>query len=147
MKKLFLFLIPLIAPAQTTKTEEIFNSGSCTVSCMEMFNNDSLVSAYVTCDAKDDRLATLKNHFTVCYDTPKNVYNFLTELEKFCADKSATTTELCGHKVEIDKSTGSRMVKVYNESGLIFHRFSPTLVTTAKTRLHDWAVKNKVNLE
>jgi hypothetical protein len=75
MKKLFifLFLIPLIAPAQTTNTENIFTNGNCKVGCMETFNNDSLISAYVTFDAKDDRLPTLKNYFTICYDTPQNI--------------------------------------------------------------------------
>jgi hypothetical protein len=149
MKRLFifLFLIPLVVPAQTTKTEEIFTGGHCTVSCMETFNNDSLVSAYVTLDAKDDRLPTLQNYFTICYDTPQNVYKFLTELEKFSANNSATPSELSRHKVEIDKVKGYKEVKVYDEQGLIFHRFQPTLITNVKTKLREWAVKKKINLE
>ena len=83
MKKLFilLFLIPLMSVAQTTKTVDIFTNGNCTVSCMETYINDSLVSAYVIFEAKDDRLPTLKNYFTICYDTPQNVFKFLSELE------------------------------------------------------------------
>jgi hypothetical protein len=149
MRKLiiFLFLIPFIAPAQTTKNENIFNSGNCTLSCMETFNNDSLISAYVTFDAKDDRLPTLKNYFTICYDTPQNVFKFLTELEKFSADNSTTSIEIGRHKVEVDKSTGVKELKVYDERGLIFHRFSPKLVASIKTRLNDWAAKNNIKLE
>jgi hypothetical protein len=149
MKKLFifLFLIPLMAHAQTTKTEDICSTGNCTVSCIETFNNDSLVSAYVTFDAKDDRLPTLKNYFTLCYDTPQNVYKFLTELEKFSADNSTTSTETSRHKVEIDRITGSKAVKVYDERGLIFHRFPPKLITSIKTKLHEWAIKNNIKLE
>jgi len=149
MKKLiiFLFLIALIAKAQTTKTEDIFTGGNCMVNCLETFNNDSLVSAYVTFDAKDDRLPTLKNYFTLCYDTPQNVYRFLTELEKFVADNSSTSIVLSRHKVEIDKTTGSKTLKVYDERELIFHRFQPTLITNIKTKLRDWAVKNNIKLE
>ena len=117
------------------------------VSCMETFNNDSLVSVYVTFDAKDDRLPTLQNYFTIYYDIPQNVYKFLTELEKFSADNSKTSTELSRHKVEIDKITGSKEVKVYDERRLIFHRFPPKLITIIKTKLHDWAVKNIIKLE
>jgi hypothetical protein len=149
MKKLFIFLylIPLIAPAQTTKTENIFTYGNCKVGCMETFNNDSIISAYVTFDAKDDRLPTLKNYFTICYDTPQNIYKFLTELEKFSADNSTTSTEISRHKVEIDKSTGSKELRIYDERGLIFHRFPPKLITSIKTKLSEWAVKNNIKLE
>ena len=65
MKKLFifLFLVPLMAHAQTTKTEDICSTGNCTVSCIETFNNDSLVSAYVTFDAKDDYHISVKYKF------------------------------------------------------------------------------------
>ncbi len=149
MKKiiLFIFLMPFMVKAQTTKTEDIFIGGNCKLSCEETFDNDSLVSAYVTFDAKDDRLPTLKNYFTICYDTPQNFYKFLTELEKFFADTSSISADLKRHKVEIDKSTGSKTVKVYEQHGLIFHRFQPALITNIKARLHDWAVKNKINLE
>ena len=149
MKKLFifLFLFPLTAPAQTTKTENIFTSGNCTVSCMESFNNDSLISAYVTFDAKDDRLPKLTNYFTICYDTPRNVFKFLSELEKFSGDNSLTSTEIGKHKVEIDKSTGTKMVKVFDERGMIFHRFTPKLITTIKTNLNGWGLQNKIILE
>jgi len=149
MKKLiiFVFLIPLIAKAQTTKTEDIFTGGNCIVNCLETFINDSLVSAYVTFDAKDDRVPTLKNYFTICYDTPQNVCRFLTELEKFVSDNSGTSTDLSRHKVEIDKTTGSKTLKVYDERGLIFHRFQPALITNIKTKLREWAVKNNIELE
>jgi hypothetical protein len=136
-----------MAAAQTTKTVEIFTGGYCAVSCMETFNNDSLVSAYVTFDAKDDRLPTLKNYFTIFYDTPQNVYKFLTELEKFSVDNSSISSEVSRHKVEIDKSKGYKGVKVYDERGLIFHRFQPALISNVKTRLREWAVKNNINLE
>jgi hypothetical protein len=149
MKKLFIFfsLIPLIAPAQTTKTENIFSYGNCEVGCMETFNNDSIISAYVTFDAKDDRLPTLKNYFTICYDTPQKVYKFLTELEKFSADNSTTFKEIGRHKVEIDKSTGLKEVKVYDERGLIFHRLQPKLITSIKAKLIEWAAKNNIKLQ
>ncbi|MDP4223059.1 MAG: hypothetical protein Q8868_07085 [Bacteroidota bacterium] len=149
MKKLiiFSFLIPVLASAQTTKTEEIFSGGHCTVSCTETFNNDSLVSAYVTFDAKDDRLPTLQNYFTICYDTPQHVYIFLTELEKFSTDNSKNSIELSGHKVEIDKIAVPKAVKVFDERGLIFHRFQPTLITNVKSKLGEWAIKNKIKLE
>ncbi len=109
--------------------------------------DDSLVSAYVTFDAKDDRLPTLKNYFTIYYDTPQNVYKFLTELENFNADKSSTSTELSRHKVEIDRTTGSKTIKVYDERGLIFHRFPPKLITSIKTFLGGWAFQTKIILE
>lgn len=149
MKKffIFLFLIPLTVSAQTTKTVEICNSGNCLVSCMETFDNDSLISAYVTFDAKDDRLPTLKNYFTICYDTPQNVFKFLTGLETFSADKTATSSQIGKHKVEIDKSTGTITVKVYDERGLIFHRFTPKMITTIKTNLNGWALQNNIKLE
>jgi hypothetical protein len=149
MKKLFifLFLVPLTAAAQATKTEEIFNSGNCILSCMGTFNNDTLVSAYVTFDAKDDRLATLKNYFTLCYDTPQNVFKFLNELEKFSADNALTSTEIGRHKIEIDKSTGTKTVKVYDERGMIFHRFPQKLITSIKANLGEWASKNNIKLD
>ncbi len=136
-----------MAPAQTTRTEEIFTGGHCAVSCMKTFNNDSLVSAYVTFDAKDDRLPTLQNYFTIYYDTPQKVYKFLTELEKFSANNSAIPSELSRHKVEIDRIKGYKEVKVYDERGLIFHRFQPTLISNVKTKLSEWALKNNINLE
>jgi len=149
MKKLFifLFLIPLKAPAQTTNTENIFTTGNCRVSCMVTFNKDSLISAYVTFEAKDDRLPTLKNYFTICYDTPQNVYKFLTELEKFSTDNFTYSKEIVRNKVEIDKSSGYKEVKVYDERGLIFHRLQPKLITSMKTKLTEWAVKNNIKLE
>lgn len=149
MKKyiVFLFLIPLVAPAQTSKTETLFSAGNCRVSCMETFTNDSLVSAYVSCEAKDDRLSTLKNYFTIVYDSPQNLYNFLTELEKFSADNTSTSTEFNKHKVEIDKSTGSRMLKVYDERGMIFHRFPPSLIPKIKASISEWALKYDIKLE
>jgi len=149
MKKLFifLFLMPLTIAAQTTKTEEIFNGQNCLVTCLGTFDNDSLVSAYVTFDAKDDRLPKLTNYFTLCYDTPQNVFKFLTELEKFGADNSSTSTEIGKHKVEIDKSTGTRMIKVYDERGLIFHRFTTKLISTIQTNLNGWALQNKIIIE
>ncbi len=144
---IFLFLIPLVAQAQNTKTETIFSAGNCRVSCTETFTNDSLVSAYVSCEAKDDRLSTLKNYFTIVYDSPQNLYSFLTDLEKFCSDNSSTSSELNKHKVEIDKSTGSRMVKVYDERGMIFHRFPPSLIPKLKASLSEWASKYGMKLE
>jgi len=149
MKKLFifLFLIPLISAAQTTKTVDIFTNGNCKVSCMETLILDSLVSAYVIFEAKDDRLPTLTNNFTICYDTPQNVFQFLSEIEKFIADDSTTSTEIRNHKVEIEKIKGSKEVKVYDERGLIFHRFSPKIITGIKTDLSEWAVKNNIELE
>jgi len=149
MKKLFFFLfsIPLIVPAQTTKTDNIFTSGNCKVSCIATFDNDSLVSAFVTFDAKDDRLPKLQNYFTIYYDTPQRLIAFLSELERFSVDNSQTLTELNRHKVEIDKTTGSRTVKVYDERGMIFHRFTPSLITNIKTTLLGWAVKNNINTE
>lgn len=64
MKKLllFLFFIPLVAQAQTSKDEDIFNSANCLITVMETFVNDSLVSAFVTFDAKDDRLQIGRAH-------------------------------------------------------------------------------------
>jgi len=149
MKKLFifLFLIPTTAASQTTKTEDIFKGENCLVSCMGTFDNDSLVSAYITFDAKDDRLPKLTNYFTLCYDTPKNVFRFLTELENFVADGASTSGEIGKHKVEIDKSTGTKTIKVFDERGLIFHRFTPKLITSIRTNLNGWALQNKVNLE
>ncbi|NLA48585.1 MAG: hypothetical protein GX876_03880 [Bacteroidales bacterium] len=149
MKKLLilLFLIPLVVPAQTSKTEEIFNSANCLISVMETFVNDSLVSAYVSFDAKDDRLPTLKNYFTLCYDSPQNVYKFLTELEMFAADVDASPAQIGKHKVEVDKSAGTRMVKVYDERELIFHRFTPKIITSIKTGLNEWALKYNIILE
>ena len=149
MKKLFifLFLIPTTAASQTTKTEDIFKGENCLVSCMGTFDNDSLVSAYITFDAKDDRLPKLTNYLTLCYDTPKNVFRFLTELENFISDNSSTTGEIGKQKVEIDKSTGTRTVKVFDERGLIFHRFTPKLITSIRTNLNGWALQNKVKLE
>ena len=149
MKKLiiFLFLIPLSAVSQTTKTVDIFKGENCLVTCLGTFDNDSIVSAYVTFDAKDDRLAKLTNYFTLCYDTPKNVFKFLTELENFVADNSSASTEIGKHKVEIDKSTGTITIKVFDERGLIFHRFTPKLITSIRTNLNGWALQNKVKLE
>lgn len=149
MKKLIIipFLIPFMATAQITKTENIFTAGHCTVNCTETFNNDTLVSAYTSFDAKDDRLPTLQNYFTIFYDTPQNVYKFLTELEKFSADNAKTSIEFNKHKVEIDKTSGAKEMKVYDERGLIFHRFQPVLISSIKTKLHEWAVKYKVKLE
>lgn len=149
MEKLFIFffLIPFIAPAQTTNTVDIYKGGNIVVSCMETFDNDSLVSAYVTCEAKDDRLPTLKNYFTLCYDTPQNVFKFFTQLENFIADNAATSSQIGKHKIEIDKSTGTRTAKVYDERGLIFHRFSPKLITTLKTSLQGWASRHNIILE
>ena len=149
MQKLliFLFLIPFTAAGQTTKTEDIFKGENCLVTCMGTFDNDSLVSAYVTFDAKDDRLPKLTNYFTICYDTPRNVFKFLSELEKFSGDNSLTSTEIGKHKVEIDKSTGTKMVKVFDERGMIFHRFTPKLITTIKTNLNGWGLQNKIILE
>ena len=149
MKKLFifLFLIPLTAASQNTKTEDIFKGENCLVTCMGNYENDSLVSAYVTFDAKDDRLPKLTNYFTLYYDTPKNVFRFLTDLENFVADNSSTSGEIGKHKVEIDKSTGTRTVKVFDERGLIFHRFTPKLITSIRTNLNGWALQNKVKLE
>lgn len=149
MEKLFIFffLIPFIAIAQTTNTAEIYKGGNIVVSCMETFDNDSLVYAYVTCEAKDDRLPTLKNYFTLCYDTPQNVFKFFTQLENFIADNAATSSQIGKHKIEIDKSTGTRTAKVYDERGLIFHRFSAKLITTLKTSLQGWASKHNIKLE
>lgn len=149
MKKLFIFffLIPFIAPAQTTNTVDIYKGGNIVVSCMETIDNDSLVSAYVTCEAKDDRLPTLKNYFTLCYDTPQNVFKFFTEMENFISDNAANSSQIGNHKVEIDKSTGSRTVKVYDERGLIFHRFTPKSIADIKTSLQEWASKYNIKLE
>ena len=149
MKKLLLllFFIPLVAQSQTSKTEDIFNSANCLISVMETFVNDSLVSAYVTFEAKDDRLPTLKNYFTLCYDTPQNVFKFLTELEMFVADVNAGPAQIGKHKVEIDKSAGTRMVKVFDERELIFHRFTPKLIASIKTGLNQWALKHNIKLE
>jgi hypothetical protein len=147
MKKLiiFLFLIPLISHAQTKETVSIFNGGNCTVSCLETFSNDSLVSAYVIFEAKDDRLPTLKNYFTVSYDKPCNVYKFLNELEEFCGIDSVSITEICRHKVE--KIKGSADLKVYDERGVIFHRFSPKLISGIRNELNEWAENNSIKLE
>ncbi|NLN31610.1 MAG: hypothetical protein GX158_10345 [Bacteroidales bacterium] len=149
MKKLLplLFFIPLVVQAQSSNTEKIFNSANCLISVMETFANDSLVSAYVIFDAKDDRLPTLKNYFTLCYDTPQNVYKFLTELEMFVADVNASPEHIDRHKVEIDKSAGTRMVRVYDERELIFHRFTPKTITAIKTGLNEWALKHNIKLE
>lgn len=143
----FLLLIPFLTQAQTTKTENIFTSGNCRVSCTETFNNDSLTSSYVTFDAKDDRLSTLQNSFTICYDTPQGVYKFLIELEKFSSDNSKSSSDINGHKVEIDKTRGPKEIKVYDERGLIFHRFTPSILTNIKTNLREWSVKNNIKLE
>lgn len=89
----------------------------------------------------------MKNYFTICYDTPQNVFKFLSELEKFLADNSTTFTEIRSHKVEVEKIKGSKEVKVYDERGLIFHRFSPKLITSIKTKLSEWAEKNNIELE
>jgi len=143
-----LFLFPLMVHAQTTKTEDLLTGGNCKVSCMETFNNnDSLISAYASLDAKDDRLPTLKNYFTIFYDTPQNVYKFLTEIEKFNTDKSGTATEISMHKFEIDKTSGAKEIKIYDERGIAFHRFSTTMISSIKTKLREWAVKHKVKLE
>lgn len=149
MRKLFilLILIPFVAPAQTTNTVDIFSEGNCKVSCMETLENDSLVSAFVILDAKDDRLPTLKNYFTLCYDTPQNVFRFITELEKFITDNTSTSAEIGKHKAEIDKTTGTRTAKVFDERGLIFHRFSPKIITGIKTSILGWAGKYNLGLE
>jgi hypothetical protein len=150
MKKSILilfFLIPLMVSAQTSKTEKIYSTGTCTMNCEQTFNNDSLISAYVSVEAKDDRSATLKNYFTICYDTPQNVFKFLTEMEKFSKGNSGTPTELCGHRVEIENPGGTKTLKVWNDRGLIFHRFLPSQIVNARTKLQEWAVKNKVLLE
>jgi hypothetical protein len=149
MKKLFilLVLIPFTAAAQTTKEETIFTGVNCTMNSMLTLVNDSITSAYVTCEAKDDRLPTLKNFFTICYDTPQNIYKFLTELEKFASDNSSKSAEIGKHKVEIDSSTGSRLIKVFDERGVMFHRFTPKLITSIRTSLGEWAGTNKIILE
>lgn len=149
MKKLLflLFLIPMTAPAQDSKTEDIFNSSNCLISVTETFVNDSLVSAYITFDAKDDRLATLKNYFTLCYDTPLNVYRFISELEAFAADAEAATAQIGKHKVEIEKPAGTKTVKVYDERELIFHRFTPKVIAAIKSSLEAWAEKHNFRLE
>jgi hypothetical protein len=144
---IFLFVIPLMAPAQTTRNEDIFTGGNCTLSCMATVSNDSITCAYVSFDAKDDRLPTLKNYFTISYDAPQNVYVFLAELEKFSADESAKSAEISKHKVAIENVAGTKVVKVFDEHGLIFHRFSPKLITSIKTKFLEWAEKNKIKLE
>jgi hypothetical protein len=149
MKKLIftLLFIPVMAYSQTEKTENILTSGHCKVSCAETFINDSLVSAYVSLDAKDDRSASLQNYFTVCYDTPKNVCTFLSDLEKLSTGAAGTSSEISGHKVEIEKFSGTKDLKVWNESGLIFHRFMPEQVTSIKTRLIAWSRTRKITIE
>jgi len=149
MNKLFILLliIPFTAAAQTTKEETIFTGVNCSMNSMLTLVNDSITSAYVTCDVKDDRLPTLKNFFTLCYDTPQNIYKFLTELEKFGSDNSSKSSEIGKHKVEIEGTTGSRTIKVFDERGLMFHRFTPKLITSIRTRLSEWAGTNNIMLE
>jgi Lhr-like helicase len=136
-----------MATAQTTRTEEIFTGGNCTLGCMAIVSNDSIVSAYVSFEAKDDRLPTLKNYFTISYDAPQQVYKFLTELEKFSTNESAATAEISKHKVIIENVAGAKVVKVFDEHGLIFHRFSPKVIAGIKAKFLEWAAKNKIKLE
>ncbi len=143
----FLFFITASLTAQTTKDEKIFNTAYCTVSCMETFENDSLVSAYITLEAKDDRSATLRNFFTLCYDTPQNVYKFLFELEKLGSGNTGTTSMVNGHRIDVEKVTGPKDLKVFDERGVVFHRFLPSQVISIKTRLHEWAVTMKIDLD
>jgi hypothetical protein len=144
---LLLLLIPVMVSAQTEKTENILALGHCKVSCMETFTNDSLVSAFVSLDAKDDRSPTLQNYFTVCYDTPKNVFKFLNDLEKLPGGNAGTPAKLSGHRIEVEKFTGSKDFKVWNEQGLIFHRFTPEQITNIKAKMKEWASARKIPLE
>lgn len=112
------------------------------------YENDSLLDVYIHMSGKDDAYPETNEFETLFSGTPIEMYNFLTDLEKFSIEQEGTSTDLNNGQthVTIWKLLGKKVV-IYAQNEISYTLVSPKIIPLVKDKYVVWCKKNNIQID
>lgn len=146
---LVLMMISLNVFSQKSKTVEIWNSFLREkLNLVTIYENNNKFSYQkIHFLARDARYKELVEYITVFYGTPKEIYQFFIEVEKFVKENElGTNTNIKNHSITYSKMLGSKYLIIYEEKkdGNGYCMIAPKRLTKIKNEYTKWCDKNNI---